>query len=456
MSVDGKGILRKSKRSALAEPILRTGEDEQKAVLRPHKYATYRKCFILIRHAETCADVWPEWVDLCFDSQGKYTQVNLNFPRFLIKRPDVHEYIHDPPITQMGWTQASCVTESLAISSMPVTCIYSSPSFKCVQTAQAIASRFEKKHGVKATIRVEPALAEFIGFNENPVARFFDVQTLKDCQYHIADNYTPITELDDIQFIKTEKKEAFYHRIAKAFEHIRAKTKNEVRVLLVVPPSVMDALVKGAKNKTPDMVSDHQLKYRMKDFYPPLSNIFLVQNMTEIKNKTFSILLRPIPKMTIFGYVNRVDLEFLKASTDFESKDNEEQKSEEESMQRRKILKKVKNRTSVVEVATAGDLKWEQPSQIAPKVFDDKYREEGTVFQKKKIPFEEKKLGKGTRPNHYMVDEKEKSKESIDEAPGNENIAPLEADADDHEEDEPSKKHNYANQVPKTGRRHRK
>lgn len=119
-----------------------------------------RRLFVC-RHGERMDVVFGKhWISQCFDSKGHYIRSNLNMPSSLPSRSGCHrDFDKDCPITVFGSTQARLVGEALLESNTVLDFVYSSPSLRCIQTAQHILQGLQQDAKVK--IRVEPGLFEW-------------------------------------------------------------------------------------------------------------------------------------------------------------------------------------------------------------------------------------------------------------------------------------------------------
>uniref|UniRef100_A0A8C6WGQ5 Ubiquitin-associated and SH3 domain-containing protein B n=1 Tax=Neogobius melanostomus TaxID=47308 RepID=A0A8C6WGQ5_9GOBI len=119
-----------------------------------------RRLFVC-RHGERMDVVFGKhWISQCFDSKGHYIRSNLNMPTSLPSRSGCYrDYDKDCPITVFGSTQARLVGEALLESNTVIDFVYSSPSLRCIQTAQHILQGLQQDGKIK--IRVEPGLFEW-------------------------------------------------------------------------------------------------------------------------------------------------------------------------------------------------------------------------------------------------------------------------------------------------------
>ncbi|GFO41179.1 ubiquitin-associated and sh3 domain-containing protein b [Plakobranchus ocellatus] len=97
-----------------------------------------RRLFIM-RHGERCDFAFGRsWVSKCFDDKGNYTQTDLNLPPTMISRDNHLDFIKDSPLTEAGKFQARSTGDALKREGVNIKHVYSSPSLRCVQTAQNV------------------------------------------------------------------------------------------------------------------------------------------------------------------------------------------------------------------------------------------------------------------------------------------------------------------------------
>lgn len=88
--------------------------------------------------------------------------------------------------------------------------MYCSPSFRCIQTAQALLDGMEASNDLK--IRVEPALFEWCA-HYTEIPQFLTLQELNDAGYNIDVDYSPVVTYEELKSKhRRETLEEFYDR----------------------------------------------------------------------------------------------------------------------------------------------------------------------------------------------------------------------------------------------------
>uniref|UniRef100_A0AC34FX47 Uncharacterized protein n=1 Tax=Panagrolaimus sp. ES5 TaxID=591445 RepID=A0AC34FX47_9BILA len=114
---------------------------------------------ILFRSAEQMDKIFPEWIHKSFVG-GKYVPTDMNQPMELpIRKTPVIAYDSDPPLTEMGIRVSQLIGKAFAENGIVLSAIYSSPSLRCIQTAQNII----KSQLFDLKICIEPAFYDFAG-----------------------------------------------------------------------------------------------------------------------------------------------------------------------------------------------------------------------------------------------------------------------------------------------------
>jgi ubiquitin-associated and SH3 domain-containing protein len=161
------------------------------------------------------------------------------------RRNPLRDFIGDSPITEIGASQARLTGEALAANECLAQCCYSSPSFRCIQTAHCLLQgrrnasdehRQERDESVlgmgiedRVKIRIEPGLFEFLGWYERGLPSFFssaNVIPIDDEQmsmFNIDKNYRPIIPLEKLS--RDEKYIDYYNRSFKVTQQITDKHK---------------------------------------------------------------------------------------------------------------------------------------------------------------------------------------------------------------------------------------
>ncbi|NXL47866.1 UBS3A protein, partial [Podilymbus podiceps] len=152
--------------------------------------ATLRRGVLVMRHGETVDQVFGKsWLQQCLTADGKYYRPDLNFPSTLPKRKDsVKHFEYDPPLSCCGIFQSRLIGEALLDQEVTVSYAYSSPTLRCIQTAQYILQGLKLDQKVK--IRVEPGLFEWTKWEASRVIpNFMTVTELANASYKIDTSY---------------------------------------------------------------------------------------------------------------------------------------------------------------------------------------------------------------------------------------------------------------------------
>ncbi|KAJ8966440.1 hypothetical protein NQ317_012681 [Molorchus minor] len=101
-----------------------------------------RNVFIM-RHGERIDFTFGSWVPYCFDEDGNYIH-------------GAKAYLKDSPLTNIGIFEASMVGEALKEKDITIDAAYCSPSFRCIQTCDAVLRALDTSNISK--IKIEPGL----------------------------------------------------------------------------------------------------------------------------------------------------------------------------------------------------------------------------------------------------------------------------------------------------------
>ncbi|CAF3972187.1 unnamed protein product [Adineta steineri] len=113
---------------------------------------------IIIRHAERAdAVLGSEWSKKSFDRLGRYTRFSEHLPDALPARSYLHHYVIDVPLTNRGRMHAYKTGRSLLSNGYAADICYTSPSLRCVQSADKILSGMGRKN---VAMQLEPGLFE--------------------------------------------------------------------------------------------------------------------------------------------------------------------------------------------------------------------------------------------------------------------------------------------------------
>ncbi|NWI85591.1 UBS3A protein, partial [Pitta sordida] len=152
--------------------------------------AALRRGVLVMRHGERVDQIFGKtWLQQCMTADGKYYRADLNFPSALPKRKDsVKQFEYDPPLSCCGIFQSRLIGEALLDQEVMVTCVYSSPALRCVQTAQHVLQGLKLNQKIK--IRVEPGLLEWTKWEASKVIpNFMTLAELAEASYSIDTSY---------------------------------------------------------------------------------------------------------------------------------------------------------------------------------------------------------------------------------------------------------------------------
>ncbi|CAF1001448.1 unnamed protein product [Rotaria magnacalcarata] len=113
---------------------------------------------IIIRHAERAdAVLGSDWSKKSFDRNGRYIRFSEHLPDALPTRSYLHHYVIDVPLTNRGRLHALKTGKTLFTNGYTADICYTSPSLRCVQSANGILTGMSRK---SVSMRLEPCLFE--------------------------------------------------------------------------------------------------------------------------------------------------------------------------------------------------------------------------------------------------------------------------------------------------------
>uniref|UniRef100_A0AAG5CT38 Ecdysteroid-phosphate phosphatase n=1 Tax=Anopheles atroparvus TaxID=41427 RepID=A0AAG5CT38_ANOAO len=182
----------------------------------------------LMRHGERIDFTFGTWVPYCFDEAGNYVRKDLNMPKTLpVRKPTLWQ--RDSPLTNVGRYQARLVGEGLKDAGVQIDRVYSSPSFRCIQTATSVLEGL----GLKASlpIHVEPGLFEWLAWYQDGFPEWLSKEELIAADYNIAPEYVPFTTVENLKECFLEKLDEFYNRNSNTAEHIINSTDGNILIV---------------------------------------------------------------------------------------------------------------------------------------------------------------------------------------------------------------------------------
>lgn len=163
-----------------------------------------------MRHGERVDFTFGTWIPYCFDDTGKYIRRDLNMPVSLPHRSmGPKGFMKDSPLTQIGVFQATLLGQSLSDSNTTLEHVYCSPSFRCIQTCDAVLRALGKKNELK--IKVEPGLFEWLVWYPEALPNWLTREELVAAGYNIDLEYEPFVSQNDLSEAQ-ETCEEFYLR----------------------------------------------------------------------------------------------------------------------------------------------------------------------------------------------------------------------------------------------------
>ncbi|CAF3450319.1 unnamed protein product [Rotaria sp. Silwood1] len=101
---------------------------------------------IIIRHAERVdAVLGSDWSKKSFDRNGRYVRFSEHLPEALPHRSYLHHYVIDVPLTNRGRMHAIKTGKALLLNGYGADICYTSPSLRCVQSANGILAGMGKQ-----------------------------------------------------------------------------------------------------------------------------------------------------------------------------------------------------------------------------------------------------------------------------------------------------------------------
>ncbi|ETN64001.1 suppressor of T-cell receptor signaling 1 [Anopheles darlingi] len=194
-----------------------------------------RKVYVM-RHGERIDFTFGTWVPYCFDEAGNYIRKDLNMPKILpARKPTLWQ--RDSPLTNVGRYQARLVGEGMKDAGVEIDTVYSSPSFRCIQTATSVLEGLGLKGSL--SIRIEPGLFEWLAWYQDGFPEWLSREELTAADYNIATEYVPITSVEHLKECSQEKLDEFYLRNSSTAEKIINSTP-EGNILIVGHATTLD------------------------------------------------------------------------------------------------------------------------------------------------------------------------------------------------------------------------
>ncbi|CAG5129594.1 unnamed protein product [Candidula unifasciata] len=208
--------------------------------------AKSRQLFVM-RHGERCDFAFGRsWMSRCFDEKGHYQQTDLNLPKDLVKRDSYTDFLKDSPLTEIGRFQARATGDALHKAGVDIKFVYSSPSLRCVQTAQNVIDGMKND----AKIRIEPSAFEWFGWYKNAMPVWMTPQQLEDVGFSVDVRHKPLVTTGELYLDETVAN--YYERCHKLAHHITTTHEDKGGdILIVAHAGSLDTFTRKLRGKPP-------------------------------------------------------------------------------------------------------------------------------------------------------------------------------------------------------------
>lgn len=155
-----------------------------------------------------------------------------------------------------GANQAVLTGQMLNKQNISIGFVYSSPAFRCIQTAQAVLQGL-KADSAHVKIRVEPALYEWCR-NSTEIPQFLTPRELDAAGYNIDVGYVPLVSCEDLEKkYKGESLTKFYDRSHRVSDYaIRRSSENTLLVAHAANLETNSRLVLGGTAQSLDRIRE--------------------------------------------------------------------------------------------------------------------------------------------------------------------------------------------------------
>jgi broad specificity phosphatase PhoE len=208
---------------------------------------------IIIRHGERVDALFGEnWFSQAFDQTGKYHRFHTNLPMTLPYRQNFQDYLHDPPLTELGLIRSYRTGEALYRTGLRIDYCYSSPSLRCIQTADAILDGMKLRTLIP--IRIELGLFECGLWHKNVIPHFMSINELILNRLNIETSYNSIQKS-----LSTDENEYdYYERSYLVMRQILTKhDTNDMTILFIGHAPSLETLTRqliGAQPRPNELV----------------------------------------------------------------------------------------------------------------------------------------------------------------------------------------------------------
>lgn len=253
------------------------------------KASTSSRSIYIMRHGERVDFTFGEYIPFCFDKFGNYSQKDLNMPEtFPHRKTGIKCWSNDSPLTNIGLCQANLTGKGLHKSDVQLTTVLCSPSYRCVQTCDAILNGL----GVNGEIQIciEPGLFEWLAWYQDGIPQFYTPQELKDLGFNVNTEYEPIISIDQLKQFMDENMSELYKRNSSVTEFV-IKDPFMGNVLIVGHAITLDTCTRSVIGKEERLPADvNKLMYKI-----PYCSLVKIQ---EIDNDSWALVDVPLSQIT--------------------------------------------------------------------------------------------------------------------------------------------------------------
>ncbi|CAF0853219.1 unnamed protein product [Rotaria sordida] len=184
---------------------------------------------IIIRHGERVDALFGDsWFQQAFDGTGNYRRFHTNLPISLPYRQNFQDYRYDPPLTELGLIRSFRTGEALYRTGLRIDYCYSSPSLRCVQTADSILDGMKLRTLVP--IRIELGLFECGLWHKSIIPHFMSINELVLNRLNIETSYNSIQK----SLSTDENEHDYYERSYTIMREILSKhDTNDMSILFI-------------------------------------------------------------------------------------------------------------------------------------------------------------------------------------------------------------------------------
>ncbi|CAF1299881.1 unnamed protein product [Rotaria sp. Silwood1] len=203
--------------------------------------------FIIIRHGERVDNTFGVgWTRYAFNAAGQYYTVHENMPPALPFRVNWLDYELDTPLTLNGLQQSWNVGNVLARENVPIVACYSSPAFRCIQTADQILAGMGRKMVIP--IQLELGLFECSSWYAQTPINFMSFQELINGGFNIDTYYR--SHLKSLSALEDEY--GYYERSVETIKKlIKLHRKTGGTILIVAHAPSLEVLTRQLTNGKP-------------------------------------------------------------------------------------------------------------------------------------------------------------------------------------------------------------